>query len=39
VTLHGISIGDQPFEYVVPSQTTAGKVYRVYTHLDPWKCR
>ena len=35
--LHGISLGDQPYEYVVPSETAAGKVWRVYTHLDPWK--
>ena len=38
MTLHGISMGDQPFEYVVPSETEAGKVYRVYTHMTPWKC-
>src|SRR5919198_123485 len=38
MTLHGISLGDQPHEYVVPSETAADKVWRVYTHLDPWKC-
>jgi hypothetical protein len=38
MTLHGISLGKQPNEYIVPSETTAGKVWRVYTHLDPWKC-
>jgi hypothetical protein len=36
--LHGISLGEQPHEYIVPSETTAGKVWRVYTHFDPWKC-
>ena len=25
MTLHGISLGDQPFEYVVPSESEAGK--------------
>jgi hypothetical protein len=38
MTLHGISLGNQPHEYIVPSETEAGKVYRVYTHVDPWKC-
>jgi hypothetical protein len=38
MTLHGISLGEQPFEYVVPSETQAGRVWRVYTHLEPWKC-
>jgi hypothetical protein len=38
MTLHGISMGNQPHEYVVPSETEAEKVYRVYTHLTPWKC-
>ena len=38
MTLHGISLGNQPYEYVVPSETHAGKVWRVYTHTDPWKC-
>ena len=38
MTLHGISLGEQPHEYVVPSESVGGKVWRVYTHLDPWKC-
>jgi predicted phosphoadenosine phosphosulfate sulfurtransferase len=38
VTLHGIAMGDQPFEYIVPSESDAGKVWRVYTHIEPWKC-
>ena len=35
MTLHEISLGEQPHEYVVPSETAGGKVYRVYTYLDP----
>jgi hypothetical protein len=38
MTLHSIAFGDQPYEYLVPSETIAGKVWRVYTHVDPWKC-
>ena len=38
MTLHGIAMGDQPFEYIVPSESDAGKVWRVYTHIEPWKC-
>jgi hypothetical protein len=28
MTLHGISMGDQPFEYIVPTESEAGKVWR-----------
>ena len=38
MTLHGIALGEQPHEYIVPSETAAGKIWRVYTHLNPWKC-
>ena len=38
MTLHGIAMGDQPFEYIVPTESEAGKVWRVYTHIEPWKC-
>jgi hypothetical protein len=35
MTLHGIAMGDQPFEYIVPTESEAGKVWRVYTHIEP----
>ena len=38
MTLHGIAMGDQPFEYIVPTESEAGKVWRIYTHIEPWKC-
>ena len=37
VGLEELSQVNDPHEYFVPSETEAGKVYRVYTHLDPWK--
>ena len=28
MTLYGISMGNQPFEYIVPTESEAGKVWR-----------